>query len=374
MSAFSNTVFQIHEAALCSDLWPLTLDGIAAMLNSDGALVITLDDAAWLDVVYSSGLSTAVRMYREGEWWRVNPWRQRVIEAAFRAGDVYCDQDVVSERELREHPYYADFLARAGLGRQMVAVMAGASGALMGLVVQRAKEKGSYSAAEIESLRLLARHMEQALRISALVIRQQSSQAALLQALDLMDRAVFIMDKEKRLLVLNRPAEEIMGLFFSQAFGRLEPIHRDERDAFAVAVDSARNATRPARELPQPIMLSDLGRERQVAVWVIPVVAPPQDRPAFIEPGACLVALAHPLSHHQTIDPTVIRNLFGLTMGEARLAALLGAGHTIKVAAGELGITEGTSRVVLKRVFRKMGVRRQAELVSKLGILGKVKR
>lgn len=54
---------------------------------------------------------------------------------------------------------------------------------------------------------------------------------------------------------------------------------------------------------------------------------------------------------------------YGLTPTEARLASLIAEGSSIAEVAGLLGISIGTARVHLKRIFAKTGTRRQAELV-----------
>ena len=59
-----------------------------------------------------------------------------------------------------------------------------------------------------------------------------------------------------------------------------------------------------------------------------------------------------------------VRDILGLTLGEARVAALVGSGVAPKEAAERLGIAESTARTVLKRVFAKAGVSRQSELVA----------
>jgi DNA-binding CsgD family transcriptional regulator len=65
-------------------------------------------------------------------------------------------------------------------------------------------------------------------------------------------------------------------------------------------------------------------------------------------------------------DPALVRDVLGLTLGEARLAALVGSGLAPREASIKLGITEETARSVLKKVFSKTGVSRQSELVSLL--------
>jgi DNA-binding CsgD family transcriptional regulator len=63
-------------------------------------------------------------------------------------------------------------------------------------------------------------------------------------------------------------------------------------------------------------------------------------------------------------DPSLVRDLLNLTLGEARVASLVGSGQTPREAASTLGITEETTRTVLKRVYAKAGVSRQSELTA----------
>jgi len=59
-----------------------------------------------------------------------------------------------------------------------------------------------------------------------------------------------------------------------------------------------------------------------------------------------------------------VRDLLNLTLGEARVASLVGSGKAPREAASALGITEETTRTVLKRVYAKIGVSRQSELTA----------
>ena len=88
-----------------------------------------------------------------------------------------------------------------------------------------------------------------------------------------------------------------------------------------------------------------------------------------VRDSATTLLFATPVERRDMIDPAVIRDIFDLSPGEARLAALVGGGMEIRDVAGRLGITEGTARIVLKRVFRKLGINRQAQLVLQLSQL-----
>jgi DNA-binding CsgD family transcriptional regulator len=63
----------------------------------------------------------------------------------------------------------------------------------------------------------------------------------------------------------------------------------------------------------------------------------------------------------------ILERLFELSPKQARLTALLMTGRRIRDIAPILGITEGSARQYLKRVFRKTGTNRQADLIRVVG-------
>ncbi len=67
--------------------------------------------------------------------------------------------------------------------------------------------------------------------------------------------------------------------------------------------------------------------------------------------------------HPPPIDGGMLRQWFGLTPAEARLAVVLAQGHSLAEALECLGVGVNTVRTQLKSIFGKTGTRRQAELV-----------
>jgi len=66
------------------------------------------------------------------------------------------------------------------------------------------------------------------------------------------------------------------------------------------------------------------------------------------------------------VDEAVLRKLYGLTRGEAALAAILMQGKSIDDAAAQLFISPHTARTHLKRIFMKTDTHRQTELVVRM--------
>jgi DNA-binding CsgD family transcriptional regulator len=66
------------------------------------------------------------------------------------------------------------------------------------------------------------------------------------------------------------------------------------------------------------------------------------------------------------VDERSLISLYGLTRGEASLAAKLIQGKSIEDAASELFVSPHTARTHLKRIFMKTDTHRQPELVVRM--------
>eukprot|EP01037_Dinobryon_pediforme_P001958 gene1958-1992_t len=86
-------------------------------------------------------------------------------------------------------------------------------------------------------------------------------------------------------------------------------------------------------------------------------------RPAL---GPLAVLRVADLHARTSIDPNALRTQFGLTRGEARVAAALISDRSIAAIAATLNLAPETVRTHLKRLMAKLGVRSQAQMLSLL--------
>lgn len=68
-------------------------------------------------------------------------------------------------------------------------------------------------------------------------------------------------------------------------------------------------------------------------------------------------------------NPSLLRDLFGLTLAESRVAICLHMGLTVQDAAAQAGVRVSTVRDQLSSIFLKTGTSRQSELISILSRL-----
>ena len=81
--------------------------------------------------------------------------------------------------------------------------------------------------------------------------------------------------------------------------------------------------------------------------------------------AATLPALP-PLEHSESKEQLLMQR-FALSPAQTRLTLLLMTGRTVKQAAGVLGVTEGSARQYVHRIFSKTGVKRQVDLIRIVG-------
>lgn len=94
-----------------------------------------------------------------------------------------------------------------------------------------------------------------------------------------------------------------------------------------------------------------------VSVWVTPLL-----RAASAAQPLALVLVASSQSRALSVD--ALGRMFGLTPAEARLTQMLVLGQSLDEASQVLLVSLNTVKTHLKRIFSKMGVRRQSELVQ----------
>jgi DNA-binding CsgD family transcriptional regulator len=114
-------------------------------------------------------------------------------------------------------------------------------------------------------------------------------------------------------------------------------------------------------ELPSvhSIVIRRVGK-RPIIAKVLTV--PPAARKPLL--GSLAILTFVPIEPKARPDASLLSKTFGLTSAEARLAATLADGTSVKAAAEELNICRQTARNQLKIVFAKTDTHRQSQLVA----------
>lgn len=358
----------IYAAAAEPSRWPSTLEIITKCFDDVGSILIYGRDDGSFGVIESPSLKDISAEY-------ASHWSDRDIRAIrarergyFFKRDVITDRDLLSADEMEADPFYNDLLRRYGLRYFAAATVSPDPHIEVALSVQRALGRPEYSEAELKMLEQLAPHVESSLRLSIHLMDAQSVNIGMGTAMARIGIGVFALDSMGRIVSSNAASQALLGDGLNVVNDRLvltNPVASEE------AVAAIRNALDGDRIIlsqeTKPILVHRQSASRPLALYVLPIPAQHSGN-GFLTRARAIVLLMNPTADGVP-DPALIRDVLGVTLGEARIAALVGSGLSPKDAAERLGIAEETARSVLKRVFSKVGVSRQSELAAMMARL-----
>lgn len=183
--------------------------------------------------------------------------------------------------------------------------------------------------------------------------------------LDRVDAALLIVDGDGRLVHANHPGEDLVAQLrgsLTLRGGRILARHPADQISLRRLLGSAAAGLFPSEAGPCQAILG--GGDDGSALISICVTVLPQAYGVQRHGREFLIA-ARPLRRGARLV-RLGQNLFGLTEAEARIAACLAQGQTLADAAKGQSIRMTTARTHLARIFQKMEVRQQSQVVALL--------
>jgi DNA-binding CsgD family transcriptional regulator len=208
----------------------------------------------------------------------------------------------------------------------------------------------------------LSPHVERSLRLGIRLMDAELSKLGLADALARVGIGVFVLDSIGRVIFSNDASRSLIGDGLDIVNDRLVTSQSSDGQQAAEVVKRAIRNDLLAD--PRPILIPRRSQTRPLALYALPI--PLASAPSTFLTHARAIVLVIDTETGGPADPALVRDVLGLTLGEARIASLVGTGLGPRDAASKLGISEETARTVLKRVFSKVGVSRQSELASLL--------
>jgi DNA-binding CsgD family transcriptional regulator len=362
--AWNEAVDAVYTAAAEPLRWPEALQCVANLFDAMGATLLHRHDDGRIGVIVSPALAPLNEEYSR-HWQHLDVRAERVLSLiASGRRDVQAEHTVCTEEEIATLPIYQEFLIPNGIGWSVGVSVSPTPHIAVAMSLLRALGKPTFSEAEQEYVLAFSRHIERALSLSVRLMDAEAENLGLIGALDRLDCGVFILDADQRILISNAKARALLSTGLLALDGRLTVRSAKMRQALQERLLASLSDQDAGRELPSALVVES--GEHSLLLQVMPL--PTASGPASLQTASTIV-LAVETGHGRPFDPAVVRDVFQLTLGEARLAALVGAGASPGKAAETLGISENTARTVLKRVFEKTGVSRQSELAALLGKL-----
>ena len=361
---FQRLLTALHDAALDAARWPAAARLIDEACGATGNSVIVAEGAG------DAARVSFAAFYRRGErrldlerdyydnYFHQDERVPRLIR--LRDGKLVRNVDLFSAAERKTSPTWNEILPRAGTQNGLNVRLRG----LHGLRVTWAfadPVAGDWETARIRTIRRLLPHLAHFVHVRQALAAAEALGSSLIRLLDNARLGVIHLDRRARLVEANDRARRLLG-------------HADglwEQGGFLRAwwpEDEARLRRLLAAALPARggqasggvMLVRNAALVPHLTLHVQPVTVRQMD---FGAPGAGALVLVDGPDGPCGLDAAQVEAVLGLTPAESRVALGLAEGRTVPDIAAASGRAASTVRIHLKRIHRKLGVSRRADLV-----------
>lgn len=272
--------------------------------------------------------------------------------------------DLYTDREKETSATYTELFGETEMERGFHVRFKGPDQSEIFWALGNCSETRGWYSAQIDGIERLLPHVRHFASIQYLLADAGALGRSLAELLDGSRFGVIQLDRHRRILAANDRARGLLllrdGLY--DMAGQLRA--REKTEARELDALIARALPRAGIRASAGSMTIQRSKARTRLVLHVNPVGP---LGAGIRGSrvAALVLVVDPESR-VTIDPNLVRVAMGLTPAQSRVAAMLADGRTLREIAAATGRTEGTVRWHLKQIFRRLGIRRQTELVRRV--------
>ena len=363
--AFERILASLYDAMLDDTHWPATSALIDEACGISGNVLLVSEgpknDIRVLFVgLYYRGQRRAelereyLKVYHPIDE-RIPRFRQLPDSHLVRIKDLYTAE------ELKTSPTYNEILLRSQYQNGLNVRLDGPDTSHISWGLGDPVASDGWGSSEIATIKRLLPHIRHFIRVRQALVRAEAHETTVTALLDNPRIGVLELDRRGRIMEGNDRARSILR----HGDGLLD---RNGMLRARAPADQVRLERLVAAALPVggAIAVSGsmlLGRSSGLPPFVVhvkPAVVPQPDYGA--RRTAALVLIVEPGSQHR-IDPGLVATALGLTPMESRVAAWLAEGRSVDEMAGAMGNTKHAVYWHLQRIYRKLSISRQAELV-----------
>jgi DNA-binding CsgD family transcriptional regulator len=346
----------IYEAALLPDFWPDALRRLVDTVGATGALA-QMVGADGYSVLASTGYEAAAHDLLHGGWHLRNTRMRRGL-ALTRTGrrGFITEYMMYAAEELRRDPFEQEYAARHDMEHEAGLVLATHAGSSFVVNTPRSARRGAYSDTELELMNRLVAGLPAA---CSFALRLKLAAAGeMLDVLGARGEALALLTASGRILHMTEPFERLAA---SRSLNRNGYVHApdpaDDRELESLVRRVGSWLADPGMQIDPVLITRQPGAP--LVVRCLPIVGAARD---FLGLARIVMVLDEIVLPRATADAGLLGRAFALTPAEARLAARLGSGDSLREAADAERIAFETARTRLKAVFAKTGTNRQTEL------------
>jgi len=362
-AGFSLALDAIYDAATQFDRWPAALERIGQAFGCSYVGLIDRNPRTM------EGRAIAIGIDPAGQRQFFEVWSQhdilRLRTRAYRPGAIETDQDILPRSELLRSDYYNGFLKPHDMHAYLRMTLSVEDGCRKIISLSRPISLGDYETSDVEQCRRLMPHLQRAARVTQ---RVEESNLVLTAFSDLLEQSptgVLLISPAGSILFANRAARTMAQAAdgFLLRRGRIEVLNRQDHAALQRLIAGATGRIGRADAARGGVMrLRRTSGKPDLAI----VAAPLASGTSWTETGPVAFMLVTDPETTSTRPEAMIRQLFGLSAAETRVAQRLMMGDSPEQAAAILNVKIATARWHLASLYRKTGTSRQAQLMRML--------
>lgn len=359
----------IHNAALNFSEWEATQEMICQLTGATTSMLGIFDRATYVPSLYSttnirqSDWETYEQHYHKYDLWLSYGKSQSI-------GTVIRGEEIVPDEIFYNGEFYNDFLKYINLKRLISCVVAKDKHNHGFLSLHRSENKGEYSAEDKQVVELLAPHLLNAIAVNLKLQGLESRIRATSNVLNRLPFGIFFIDNHGQVLEMNQSAENMIALNDGLMLhdGQLMASMRNKNSNLSRLILSTASAQPdPLHKSGGHMTIPRPSMKRPWHVQVLPISTEVSNEHLHLRyhtPTAMVIVCD--AEKEELLPEDYLKQLYGLTPAEAKLASMIGSGCSLKLVAEKLDISIHTARNQLKRIFHKTNTHRQAELVQLL--------
>lgn len=365
---FDRTVASLYGASLVDAAWAPAAGAINDLIGVTGHGLTFADPCQSEAEIFLNRFFVGPerRGDLEHRYFRDYYWRDEAIPRLYKLGDgdLVYRSELYTDQEKKMSAAYNEFRRIAKSQDGLFIALDGLDGCGVVWSIGDSTQRGGWAQDQIDTIRRLAPHLRQFARVRRAMADARALGASLAKLLENRRSGVIQLDRRGRILEANDRASAVLA--------KRDGL-RDDGGVLAAGtqVEDAELKGLLQQVLPMydaqgaggsmKITRGEAGTP--LVLEVHPVQKTGADSRSW-EVGA-LVLIVDPIARPR-VDPRLPAMVWGLTPTESRVAVALATGQTAAGVAGELGCAESTVRTHVKRVYRKLGVRKQTELIRRV--------
>ena len=344
----------IYQTAVEPELWPCLLERFADRIGGGGAALISQNQESGAGAGVIARLDPAAPGLYFGHFASRNPI-QRIDNPRDTVKRfvplVLTDEHRMPKAALMRTEYYNDFMRPFDMHSFVMLGLAmdGLNGASVNIARPRAR--GGFSQADLAAARRFHPHFIRAWGLGRKVAAARLLNAGMADILDHSPHGMFLLGGDGAVRHLNRAAEALVaaGDALTVAGGRLVAVAPGATQKLQALIGAAATSDAERRSGGSMALVSPK-RRLPLSVTVAPVRS---ERFSMLMNGPAVMVCVTDLEAAVSLPEQRLRDLFGLSRAEARVALALFEGADPRAAAAKLEVSFHTVRGHLVRIFDK---------------------